>query len=90
MVFRFLFLIGLILCSISLSSAAEFRAAWVASVYNLNFPSKAGLSAEAQKAQIRRIVRGASAAGLNALMVQIRPEGDALYQSRIEPWSRFF
>jgi len=89
MVFRFLFLIGLILYSISLSSAAEFRAAWVASVYNFNFPSKAGLPAEAQKAQIRRIVSGASAVGLNALMVQVRPEGDALYQSRIEPWSRF-
>lgn len=65
------------------------RAAWVASVYNLNFPSKPGLSADAQKAQILRILDAARAARLNALMVQVRPECDALYESGLEPWSRF-
>jgi uncharacterized lipoprotein YddW (UPF0748 family) len=65
------------------------RAAWVATVHNLNFPSSAGLSAETQRAEIRRIVSTAAASGLNTLMVQVRPEGDALYRSRIEPWSRF-
>jgi uncharacterized lipoprotein YddW (UPF0748 family) len=89
MMFRVLFLITLILPTVSVSSAAQFRAAWVASVFNINFPSKAGLPAETQKAQIREIVRTAAAIGLNALMVQVRPEGDALYQSSIEPWSRF-
>lgn len=68
---------------------AEMRAAWVASVHNLNFPSRAGLSPEKQVAEIRQIVSVAAACGLNALMVQVRPEGDALYRSRIEPWSRF-
>lgn len=69
--------------------AAEMRAAWVASVSNLNFPSRPGLSADTQQAQIRRIVAGAADRGLNALMVQVRPESDALYASRFEPWSRF-
>ena len=69
--------------------AGELRAAWVASVANLNFPSRPGMSAAAQQEQIRQIVATASRAGLNALMVQVRPEGDALYASRIEPWSRF-
>jgi uncharacterized lipoprotein YddW (UPF0748 family) len=69
--------------------AEEFRAAWVASVVNLNFPSKAGLSAEQQQEEIRRIVGVAADRGLNALMVQVRPEGDALYVSRFEPWSRY-
>lgn len=68
---------------------AEMRAAWVASVYNLNFPSKPGLSADSQKAQIVRILDAARGARLNALMVQVRPECDALYQSSLEPWSRF-
>ncbi|MBV9491774.1 MAG: family 10 glycosylhydrolase [Verrucomicrobia bacterium] len=67
----------------------EFRAAWVASVYNLNFPSRAGLPAEVQEEQIRTLVQGARRAGLNALMLQVRPEGDALYESRLEPWSRY-
>lgn len=72
-----------------LTRAAEFRAAWVASVANLNFPSRPGLSAEAQQAQIRSLVNAAADRGLNALMVQVRPESDALYESRLEPWSRF-
>ncbi len=71
------------------ASAKEFRAAWVASVYNINFPSRTGLSASAGKAEIVRICDAAKAAGLNALMVQVRPESDALYESKYEPWSRF-
>ena len=71
------------------AEAAEMRAAWVASVSNLNFPSKPGLSAGAQREEIHRLVDTAADAGLNALMVQVRPEADAFYASRLEPWSRF-
>lgn len=69
--------------------AQDFRGAWVASVWNLNFPSKAGLPATEQRAEISRMVRTARAAGLNNLLVQVRPESCAMYQSPIEPWSRF-
>ena len=78
-----------LLLSLIQFAGAEFRGAWVATVYNLNFPSHAGLSASAQKEQIRRLVDAAANAGLNALMIQVRPEGDALYESDLEPWSRF-
>ena len=84
-----LFGLLLVLSQIHFANGAEFRAAWVASVYNLNFPSHAGLSASEQKEQIRRMVDAAANAGLNALMIQVRPEGDALYQTSLEPWSRF-
>ncbi|MEI6070510.1 MAG: family 10 glycosylhydrolase [Verrucomicrobiae bacterium] len=67
---------------------AEFRGAWVASVYNINFPSSSSLSAEAQKAQAIRILDAAQSARLNAVLLQVRPESDALYPSQIEPWSR--
>ena len=77
------------LFGLSPAKAQALKAAWVASVYNINFPSRVGLSAEAQKAQIRQIVEAAARSGLNALMVQVRPESDALYSSRIEPWSRY-
>jgi uncharacterized lipoprotein YddW (UPF0748 family) len=70
-------------------NAQPLKGAWVASVYNLNFPSRVGLSPEIQKAQIRRIIEAAARSGLNALMVQVRAESDALYYSRIEPWSRY-
>jgi uncharacterized lipoprotein YddW (UPF0748 family) len=75
--------------AISSAKAEALKGAWVASVYNLNFPSHVGLSPDIQKAQIRQIVEAAARSGLNALMVQVRPESDALYSSRIEPWSRY-
>jgi uncharacterized lipoprotein YddW (UPF0748 family) len=72
-----------------LNLQAEIRGAWVASVHNINFPSRSGLPAEAQKAEIIRILDTARQAGLNALMVQVRPESDALYPSSLEPWSKY-
>jgi len=68
---------------------AEMRGAWVASVHNINFPSRAGLSSGAQKEEMVRLLDGARRAKLNAIFLQVRPEGDALYASRIEPWSRY-
>lgn len=76
-------------CGVMGVAHAELRGVWIASVHNLNFPSKAGLSPESQKAQIVRALDTAHAAGLNAVFFQVRPEGDALYASRLEPWSRF-
>ncbi len=65
----------------------EFRAAWVATVYNLDWPSRAGLSAAQQKAELLAILNKAAQLRLNAIILQIRPNGDALYQSSYEPWS---
>jgi uncharacterized lipoprotein YddW (UPF0748 family) len=73
----------------AVTRADDFRAAWVASVFNLNFPSRPGLAVDLQEAQIVSIVETADRSGLNALMVQVRPEGDALYDSHLEPWSRY-
>jgi uncharacterized lipoprotein YddW (UPF0748 family) len=67
----------------------QFRAAWVASVANIDWPSKPGLSTIAQQAEARAILDRARAIGLNALVLQVRPAGDALYASRLEPWSEY-
>lgn len=67
--------------------AREFRAAWVATVYNLDWPSRAGLSASAQKQELLNIIQQAARLRLNAIILQIRPNADALYQSSLEPWS---
>ncbi len=67
----------------------ELRAVWVASVSNINFPSGQGLAAEAQQAELRAMFDAVAAAGLNAVVLQVRPECDALYASAIEPWSRY-
>ena len=67
--------------------AREFRAAWVATVFNLDWPSRSGLSAAQQKSELLQIIEQASRLRLNAIILQVRPNGDAVYQSAIEPWS---
>lgn len=64
----------------------EFRGAWVASVTNLDWPVR-GASTEAQQEQLRDILDGLQEVGINAVIFQVRPEADALYDSELEPWS---
>jgi uncharacterized lipoprotein YddW (UPF0748 family) len=71
------------------AARADLQGAWISSVHNINWPSKQGLPAAAQKAEAIRLLEAARSAGLNAVMLQVRPESDALYESRLEPWSRF-
>ena len=67
----------------------EFRAAWIATVANIDWPSKKGLSVEQQKQEIIRVVSRAKELNLNALIFQVRPAADALYVSALEPWSEY-
>ena len=67
----------------------ELRGAWIASVLNINFPSKPGLSANAQKAELDDIVKNCKEANLNAIFFQVRPAGDALYDSEYFPTSKY-
>ncbi len=67
----------------------EFRAAWVATVSNIDWPSKPGLSTEAQKAEAIRQLDFLRSIGCNAVILQVRPVADAFYPSSLEPWSRF-
>ena len=65
----------------------EFRAAWIACVYNIDWPSRKGLSAQRQQAELTRILDQMASLRMNAVIFQVRPQADALYRSRIEPWS---
>ncbi|MBT44810.1 MAG: hypothetical protein CL922_05190 [Deltaproteobacteria bacterium] len=69
------------------SAAREFRAAWVACVYNIDWPSSKGLSARTQQAELRRILDKMASLRMNAMIFQVRPQADAVYRSGIEPWS---
>lgn len=83
-------LILFLLLTTSLFAAErEFRGAWVATVYNLDWPSKAGLSSGEQKKELITLLDRAAALKLNAILFQVRPESDALFASKTEPWSRF-
>ena len=67
----------------------EFRAAWVATVANIDWPSAPGLPPEQQRREALAMLGQAQAIGLNALILQVRPAGDAIYPSALEPWSEF-
>ena len=77
------------LLALALAAQAEFRGAWISSVHNLDWPSKKGLPAAQQKAELVRLLDSAKSLGLTDVFFQVRPEGDALYRSSLEPWSRF-
>jgi uncharacterized lipoprotein YddW (UPF0748 family) len=67
----------------------EFRAAWVATVTHIDWPSRPGLGTAAQRAEMLGLLDRAQAIGLNALVLQVRPSADAIYPSALEPWSEY-
>ena len=67
----------------------EFRGAWVATVANINWPSKNNLSVEQQKAEAIKMLDMLKDNNFNAVIFQARPSADALYNSSYEPWSYF-
>jgi uncharacterized lipoprotein YddW (UPF0748 family) len=72
--------------------AREFRAAWATPIYDRGFrdwPSKPGLSPDAQRAELRSMLDNAVAAGLNAVILHVRIAGDAMYPTTYAPWSAF-
>ncbi len=70
-------------------SPREFRAAWVATVNNIDWPSRPGLPVDRQKAELDAILDRAAELNLNAVIFQVRPACDAFYHSDLEPWSEW-
>ncbi len=67
----------------------EFRGAWVASVANINWPSRPGLSVDVMKSEAIYLLDLLSETNFNAVVLQVRPQADALYNSDLEPWSYY-
>ena len=70
-------------------STLEMRGLWIASVSNINYPSKTGLTEKQLKAEIEEIFENAHSLGINSVFFQVRPACDALYNSDIFPASRY-
>lgn len=71
------------------SQKREFRALWVATVANIDWPSKAGLSVEHQKQEAIAILDTMVAMNFNTVIFQVRCAGDALYKTQLAPWSKY-
>lgn len=68
---------------------SEVRGIYIATVTNINYPSKMGLSVDEQRAELDDIVKTTKEANLNAIYFQVRPTSDALYRSDIFPTSQY-
>ncbi|MCJ7757253.1 MAG: family 10 glycosylhydrolase, partial [Gillisia sp.] len=67
----------------------EFRAAWIATVANINWPSKSDLSTMEQQREALVLLDFLKEHNYNAVIFQVRPQADAFYKSDLEPWSYF-
>lgn len=80
-------------CLLPVAAAAqakpEFRGVWVATVDNIDWPSKGNYNSDSQKVEFIKLLDMHQRNGMNAMIVQIRPVTDAFYPSQYEPWSEF-
>jgi uncharacterized lipoprotein YddW (UPF0748 family) len=67
----------------------EFRGVWVATVTNIDWPSRAGLDVNSMKREVNAILDIHQQLGMNSIILQVRPAGDAIYPSALEPWSKY-
>jgi uncharacterized lipoprotein YddW (UPF0748 family) len=70
-------------------SKQEFRGVWVATVDNIDWPSKGNFNSDSQRAEFIKLLDMHQRNGMNAMIVQIRPCTDAFYPSQYEPWSEW-
>lgn len=82
-----LFLIIILFSNIFFAQKREFRGSWVSTVSNLDWPSSRLLTVDNQKAELIAILDELEQLNMNAVLLQVRPECDAFYNSSIEPWS---
>jgi uncharacterized lipoprotein YddW (UPF0748 family) len=71
------------------ASPREFRAVWIATVANIDWPTKPALSAAQQQGEAIAILNRVQALNMNAVLLQVRPSADAIYSSTLEPWAEW-
>lgn len=67
----------------------EFRGAWIATVDNIDWPSRGNYNPTSQKEEFVKLLNMHKRNGLNAVIVQVRPASDAFFPSQYEPWSQW-
>lgn len=67
----------------------EMRGVWIATVKNIDWPSKDTLSVDQQQNELLDLIETHHSQGINAIFFQVRPATDAFYKSDLEPWSEW-
>ena len=68
---------------------SEFRGVWIATVANIDWPERGDVDMDSQKQGFRKLLDYYQGLNFNAVIVQVRTAGDALYPTELAPWSRF-
>ncbi|WP_346930061.1 family 10 glycosylhydrolase, partial [Clostridium sp.] len=83
-----IFLVFAVMNTTAFADTKEMRGAWISTVWNLDWPTVGARNNVAQqKQEFITLLDKLQAAGLNSVIVQVRPKGDALYNSSLNPWS---
>lgn len=83
-----MFLVFAVMNTTAFADTKEMRGAWISTVWNLDWPTVGAKNNMAQqKQEYIALLDKLQAAGLNSVIVQVRPKGDALYNSSLNPWS---
>lgn len=85
----FVLSIGTMPSHASVSADDDFRAVWVATVLNLDYPTKGTADETMLKREAIAILDNVQSLGMNAVILQVRPSGDAFYPSDLFPWSKY-
>ena len=88
----FIFLFPLSMCPVTEAIpnySEKMKGVWVASVYNLDYPTQPVQNVEQLKGEAINILNNVQDMGLNAVFLQVRPSADAFYESEIFPWSKY-
>lgn len=89
-----LFILSFMILNVNLVKAEaatneDMKAVWITTVYNKDWPSVGSRNnPDEQKQEFINILEDVKSLGLNTVIVQVRPEGDAIYKSSINPWSK--
>ena len=79
-----------VFCTLPLNAQIVFKGAWIATVANIDWPSKeARGNTELQQAEMTFLLDSLQSLGINAIIFQVRPTADALYYSELEPVSHW-
>ena len=82
----FLFLLCSLICATTFANPkCEFRASWMTTGMNIDWPKAKG--ADAQKQELRQKLDALAKGNHNAVCLQVRSFCDAIYKSSYEPWA---
>lgn len=74
--------------TVTTSTNKRMSGIWVSTTLNLDYPSKGTTNSAILKSEADEIINNCYNMGITDIFLQVRPEGDAFYKSKIYPWSQ--